>query len=139
MIINSKKQFKNLSPIFRKNEVVFAYLFGSQATGKNTKTSDYDIAVMLNEKLTPNKRFKIRLKLMAEISKILKTQNIDVVILNDIRDILFKFTIIKDGTAIYEKSHIKKVMFEFHTMTNYYDFSPFLNAYNKAYLKKSLA
>ena len=135
---NFKKEFRKLSPSFIKNEAIFAYLFGSKATGKDTKSSDYDIAIMLKEGLTTNKRFKTRLKLISEISKILKTQNIDIVILNDIQDVIFKFAIVKEGKTIYEKNHIKRVMFEFNVMTNYYDFSPFIDAYNQAYMKKAL-
>lgn len=135
---NVQSQVKKTKPIFKKYEVVFAYLFGSQATGTNTKSSDYDIAVMLPDKFNSNKRFKIRLKLMTELSCVLKTENIDVIILNDIRDIIFKFTIVKEGKTIYEKNHVKRVMFEFNVMTNYYDFSPFIDEYNKAYLKREL-
>ena len=86
----TKKQISELSKVFKKYNVQFAYLFGSQATGKANRKSDFDFAVMLPEKINKNKRFNVRLKLMAETGKISKTfDNTDVVILNDINSILF--------------------------------------------------
>jgi len=42
---------KSYKKIFQKYPVQAAYLFGSQATGKATKLSDYDFVVLLNEKV----------------------------------------------------------------------------------------
>jgi predicted nucleotidyltransferase len=135
----TKKQLKELARTFKKYNVVFAYLFGSQATGKAGRGSDYDFAVMLPEKYNSDKRFKIRLELMGEAGRIVKCENLDLVILNDINSILFKFVIISEGKVIYENDHLKRLKFELKTMNNYYDFSPFLNAYGKAFMERAMA
>lgn len=135
----SKLQLKMLKNAFRENGVVFAYLFGSQAAGTATKDSDFDFAVMLSEEVKKNKRFDIRLKLISEISRILKDDKIEVVVLNDTRSLLFKFVIVKEGKLFFEKDHSARVDFELKAMNEYYDYDSFLNSYNQAFLKRELA
>ena len=133
----TKTQIKEMSKIFAKHKVVFAYLFGSQATGKAVKSSDVDIAIMLDENIDAKKRFEIRCKIIPQLSKLFRKET-EVVVLNDTKSILFKFIIIKEGKMIYEKNHEKRFVFELKTMNEYYDFAPFIEKYNKAYLKREL-
>jgi uncharacterized protein len=135
----SKSQLKSLKTAFQKHGGVFAYLFGSQAAGTATKNSDFDFAVMLSDKIKKNKRFDIRLKLISEISRILKDDKVEIVVLNDTLSSFFKFVIIKEGEFVFERDHSARVDFELKTMNEYYDFSPFLDLYNQAYLKRELA
>jgi len=128
---------KGLMAIFEKNKVSFAYLFGSQANGSFGKDSDVDIAVMLPFEMKKEERFDLRLKLMGEISKILK-KKVDVAVLNDIRSLYFKYIIIKEGRIIYKKTDLSPADFESKTLGIYFDFRPFLENYNKAYVKRSL-
>lgn len=139
--INSeiRKKIRQLAKMFKKHRVVFAYLFGSRSTGKAVKESDFDVAIALPEKMDSGKRFTLRCKIMPEIARILKNEKIDVVVLNDINSILFKFAIIKEGIVIYEADHGARVLFELKIVNDYYDFSRFIEKYNEAYLKRELA
>jgi hypothetical protein len=76
--------------------------------------------------------------MISELSKIFKKET-EVVVLNDTKSILFKFVIIKEGELIYMKNHAERLMFELKTMNDYYDFTPFIEKYNEAYLKRELA
>lgn len=133
----NKVQINKIKALFKKKGVIFGYLFGSQAKGTAIKSSDFDFAVMLDEE-DKKKRFDMRCRMIGELTGIVGKNEVDLVVLNDIRDILFKFVIIKEGITIYEKDHLKRVMFELRAMNDYYDFKPFLEAYNKAYLKREL-
>jgi len=127
-----------LNSYFRKKkDILFAYLFGSAATQKgfNLK-SDIDIAIYLDEKVKDT--FKKRLRLMVETERSLNRET-EVVILNDINSIFFKFVIIKEGKLIFERDHQKRVEFELKTMQDYFDFKPFIEKYNHIYLKRELA
>ena len=128
---------KDLMAVFKRNKVSFAYLFGSQADGSFSKDSDVDIAVMLPFEMKKEERFDLRLNLMGEISKILK-KKVDVAVLNDIRSLYFKYIIIKEGRIIYKKTDLSPADFESKTLGIYFDFRPFLENYNKAYVKRSL-
>lgn len=128
---------KDLRAIFRVNSVVFAYLFGSQASGGSSKNSDIDIAVMLPWMVSKEERFETRLKLMSEVSKIFKKDS-DVIILNDTRSLFFKYVIIKEGKIIYQENEASEADFESKTLGMYFDFRPFLENYNNAYVKRIL-
>jgi len=62
-----------------RDDITFAYLFGSYAKGNQTHLSDIDIAVYLKyDKLV----FENKLQILSGLTKILKTDDIDLVILN---------------------------------------------------------
>ncbi len=136
----SKEKQNSLRKIFSQNDIIFAYLFGSQVNKKSvTQLSDIDIAVMFNEKINEQERFKKRLTLATDLSRIFNYQEVDLVVLNDQRDILFKFVILQEGKKIYENDHKKLLDYEVKTANDYYDFKPFLEQYNQAFAKKVLA
>jgi len=135
----TSKQLKNIKSVFQKQGAVFAYLFGSQATGIANSQSDFDFAVMFTDKIRKNKRFDVRLGIISEISKILQDDKVEAVVLNDLSDSFFKFVIVKEGRVIFERDHSARVDFEMKAMNEYYDFSPFLDLYNQAFLKRELA
>ncbi len=86
----NNKQLNNITKVLKKYKTIFAYLFGSQATGKANKKSDFDFAVMLEEK-DSNKRFSMRFKMISEIGRAINQgDNVEVVVLNDIESIFFK-------------------------------------------------
>lgn len=133
-------RFKNngeLMGLFKENGVLFAYLFGSQALGIVMDKSDIDIAVMLPLSTSKEERFETRLKLMGEVSKIFKKDS-DIIILNDTRSLFFKYIIMKEGKIIYQENEISAADFESKTLGMYFDFRPFLENYNKVYVKRSL-
>jgi predicted nucleotidyltransferase len=135
----SKEQQREINKMFEEEQVSFAYLFGSQANGTAIKNSDVDIAVMFNKDIGENERFKGRLKLMSKMPKIFSGKKVEVVSLNDIRDILFKFAIVQPGKIIFKKDYSALLDFDLRTTNDYYDFKPFLKMYNEAYAERSLA
>lgn len=90
---------KEIHPILEASGVIFAYLFGSQANGRAHKNSDVDIALYLKEK-NPQKRFETKLFLSSKLSSALKKE-VDIVILNDIKDNFLLFDILHEGKVIY--------------------------------------
>jgi predicted nucleotidyltransferase len=118
------------------NQVVFAYIFGSIALGVANKESDIDVAVYLDMNEVED-AFTKRIKLIEKFQTALGGP-VDVVILNDLSSLFFKFVIIKEGQVIFERDHGQRVNFELKTMQEYYDFLPFLEAYNKAYIQRTL-
>lgn len=118
----TKKAIKKLVYIIKKQPVITLYLFGSQATGKTTKLSDYDFAVQINESIKPSQYFNVQLELINTITDVLHTDKIDVLIINDIRvPLSLKFRIIKDGKILYCKDEIKKSRLEVKILSEYLD------------------
>ena len=56
----------------KQERVELAYLFGSVAEGNAGKLSDIDLAVFLDESLSKKERFNLQLKLISELTSILK-------------------------------------------------------------------
>ncbi len=134
-----KGQQRKMEELFEKRKVIFAYLFGSQANGTAIESSDVDIAVMFDDRIDEDERFENRLKLMTELSPIFKGKEVEVVSLNDVRDILFKFSIVQPGKIIFKKDYDALLDFDLKTTNEYYDFKPFLKMYNEAYAERELA
>lgn len=123
------QEIKNLTPIFEEyHQVKLVYIFGSRARENIGPLSDYDFAVYLDEK-DSIKRFDIRLELMGKISSKLKTDSVDLVIINDITEPELKFNIINDGKLIIEREPFK-ILIETKIMTEYIDFHDSLLRHN---------
>lgn len=107
--------------------IKLAYVFGSRALATVGPLSDYDFAFYLDAS-DKKKRFDIRLELVNQLSKILKTDKVDTVILNDVASPELKYSIIKDGILIYEKEPYK-ILIEPRILNEYFDFRDSLRRY----------
>jgi len=124
-----KKNLEKILAIFKLHpKIKLVYFFGSRVSGKTGPLSDYDFAVYLDEK-DKKKISKIRLELLDKISRVLKTDNIDVVVLNTVESPELKYNIIKEGKLILEKEPFK-VIIEPKILTEYFDFRILLLKYN---------
>lgn len=115
--------------------IALGYIFGSQITGHATRTSDVDVAVLFPAKTTPMKRFAMRLKLIGMLENALR-KPVDLVILNDIKSVFFKFVIISEGKKCLISDEDLMADFELAVMNDYIDFKPFLDSYNDHYVQK---
>jgi len=117
-----RKNIRNkLNRLFQQYpEIKLVYLFGSQARGKKGLLSDYDFAIYI-EAGDKRKIFEIKLQLLGEISRILHTDKIDLIILNCVREPELKYNIIKEGNLIFEKKPYK-LLVEPKILNEYFDF-----------------
>jgi len=116
-----KLKFQKLAQYFsRKREVKFAYLFGSYTKDNTCPLSDVDIAVYLDDKIKEDERFNFRLESMAQVSKLLKREDIDLIILND-SEISLAYEVIYYGKPIYSRDELKRIRFEARAMSLYFD------------------
>jgi predicted nucleotidyltransferase len=76
-----------LSRVFQSEAgVIAAYLYGSHADGCAHRDSDVDVAVLLDRAAYPTdrERFDARLRLIAELSAALGSNQVDLIVLNDV-------------------------------------------------------
>lgn len=109
-------------------EVKLAYLFGSRASGETGPLSDYDFAVYLDSK-DSKRNFNKKIELQNNISKILKTDNVDIVVLDNTKAPELKYSIITIGKLIKEVEPFKLIV-EPQIMNEYFDFHAGLLRYN---------
>ncbi|MEW6408326.1 MAG: nucleotidyltransferase domain-containing protein [Patescibacteria group bacterium] len=120
--------FNKLKNIFQSYpQIKLVYFFGSKAKGKADPLSDFDFAFYLDEK-DEKRMFEIKIELIDKISRELKTDKIDIVILNLTQSPELKYNIIKEGKIIYEKEPFK-VLIEPKILNEYFDFKIFLQKY----------
>ncbi|MEK6682147.1 MAG: nucleotidyltransferase domain-containing protein [Nitrospirota bacterium] len=118
-----------IKPIIQSHpEIKLAYFFGSQATNKAGAMSDFDFAFYMDERDT-KKLFDLRFTLMDEIGRALKTDKVDIVILNLTESPELKYNIIKEGELIYNVEPFK-VLIEPKILNEYFDFRNLLISHN---------
>lgn len=100
-------------------EVVFAYLFGGMARDTATPLSDIDIAVYLSEDADPEEE---RLEIVGRLAELLRTDEIDLVILNS-APLPLKARVIRDRHILTDKRPSLRHQFESLTLREYFDFS----------------
>ena len=124
----NKNELKLLQNIFRQYPALkLVYLFGSRASGKTGINSDYDFAFYIDEEKI--KAFYISLDIAGKISKALKIEDIDTVIINYSEYPELKYSIIKNGEIIYEIEPYK-LLLEPGILSEYFDFRYLLRKYN---------
>ena len=113
---------QKIKAIAEKYQVNTVYLFGSQATGKADKNSDYDFAVLLDKKV-PVKEYGWKLVyLTEEFMRLMNPNKVDVVIMNEPKiTYLLKFNIVKEGKVLYDINKEERVIMEVEAMRNWFD------------------
>ncbi len=101
-------------------EIKLAYLFGSRARGDVGPLSDWDFAVYVDG-LDSSQRFDLRLRLIGELCLKLKTNDVDVCVLNDIERPELKYNIVSEGVLLLEREPFK-VLVEPRIWNEYFDF-----------------
>jgi uncharacterized protein len=118
----------------RHRAIQAAYVFGSVATGRARPDSDIDVAVLVDERASPNGTLKVRLQLMADLGSALGRSDVEVVILNE-SPILLAHRVLSQGVLVYERSATQRVRFQVRTASRYLDLVPMLETQLR-YLKK---
>lgn len=124
----TQREIGKLSAFFKAHsEVKLVYFFGSRSRREHGKLSDYDFAVYLDSR-NKARMYEIKVDLIVKISQLLKTDNIDVVILNLTNNADLKYLVVKEGRLIYEKEPFK-VIVEPRILNEYFDFHKMLVKY----------
>ena len=112
-----------LVPVFERYraKVVFAYLFGSMAIGEVSPLSDVDIAVYLAEE-NRESFFDLKLALHADISRALKRNDVDLVVLNTIRNEMLTADVIRNGVVIFDRDTETREDYELKRLHESIDF-----------------
>lgn len=114
---------RRLSEALDKEGVVAAMLIGSQARGEAGPLSDVDIAVWHEPGLDRNQSWDLQLSLIGAASEALKTNEVDVVMLNKAPP-LFQHRAIRDAVSLVERDRAQRVRFETRALLDYFDTAP---------------
>jgi predicted nucleotidyltransferase len=107
------------------------YVFGSYAKGTAGPLSDIDIGILLNRAVARTAYFDLRLRYIAEAMTLLRTERVDVVLLNDAPTHL-AYEVISRGVLVLEGNRRGRVAFEADRITRYLDIKPLFAAQVRA-------
>jgi predicted nucleotidyltransferase len=112
-----------LPGILDHEPVSLAYLYGSVTTGRMHPFSDVDIALLVDEGLSPLDRLKLTLRIQLDVADQCDLSNADVRIIND-APLIFQGRVVCDGLLIYARDEQERIEFETATRLRYFDYQP---------------
>ena len=95
-----------LDRIAKDTHIVALYALGSLVTGDLKPLSDLDFGVLVSGKVDKQKRFDKHLDLIGMFNEVLKTDEVDLIMMND-APMRFSHNIIKSGKLIYCKDNLE--------------------------------
>jgi predicted nucleotidyltransferase len=106
-----------------RDEVSALYLFGSIGRGRETKESDIDIAILIDESRLKRKSYDILKKEYFSASPRFTLRPVDIVILNTASPHL-KHHILKTGKMLFDRNRRLRVLFTARAIVEYLDYKP---------------
>lgn len=145
MIKRKKIDFNKVDEAFPKIEDIFAqygvkivvaYLFGSYRRKMVTSLSDIDIAVLLDDAISEKDQFSLRGQIYSDLSKLLKTDEIDLLLLNN-APLNMQYGVLRDKKVLYCSDRKKMVDFESRVIKMYLDIKPLRDEFNREFFKRA--
>jgi predicted nucleotidyltransferase len=127
-----------LQCLFQQHPVRLAYLFGSQAIQRTHPSSDVDVAVLLDESLTPEERFAERLRLLGDLARIFGTDNMDLELLNEASPLL-AYEALRHGVLLYCADAQTRIECQVRTLRAYEDTIPLRRILSEAMVARLTA
>jgi len=123
-----------ITKIADDKDVVALFAFGSMADGHLKPLSDLDFGVLLSDSLGKKDRFTKSIDLIGVFNRKLKTDEVDLVILND-DPLRFAYQILKIGKLLYCRDENRLIDFIEKTIKLYLDFKPRRDQFDREFLK----
>ena len=127
-----QRLIESAAEIFEDSPVLFAYLYGSYATGETHPFSDLDIGIYIAE-LDIRKSLKLELSLSLKVDEMMgsKIQS-EVRVLNHLPlTVLGK--VLGEGVLLHSTDESRRIEFETRVRMAYFDFLPVIRRYRQAY------
>ncbi len=123
-----------IAKIAKDKDVVALYAFGSLADGNLKPLSDLDFGILLSDSLDKQERFKKSIDLIDTFNETLKTDEVDMVILND-DPLRFAYHILKTGKLLHCRDQNQLIDFAEKTIKLYLDFKSARDQIDQAFLE----
>ena len=134
-----KQKLRRVVPaVFEGTPVLFAYLYGSYATGLSHPFSDLDVGIYvegLDIRACLDLELSLALRLDEGLDHALQSE---VRVLNDL-PLVVKGRILAEADLIYTRDENRRIEFETRVRKAYFDFLPVIHQYQEAYKEKALS
>lgn len=115
-------------------DVIAFFAFGSFATGPLKPLSDLDFGILLNDRLDKSQRFEKHLELIGLFTDTFRTDEIDLIILND-APLRMAFQILKTGRMLTCRNTTALIDFRERVVKKYLDFKCMRDAFDAVFLE----
>ncbi len=122
MMMDAKALGEAIREVAAQQGARLTYLFGSHASGAARADSDVDVAVLLSE-TSADQRFEARLAFIGALTARLRTDAVDVVLLNEAPPAL-AFEVLKRGRLLHAVTDLERIEFQVRTVRAYEDTAP---------------
>ena len=129
--VNEETLWKTTEVLAARPEVVLAYLFCSYARGRPTPISDIDFAVLLSGDVPREGYLDAQIALMRALTKIFRSDEVQVVILNAAPPLL-AYKVIVEGKLLTCRDPVARVRFQVRATQRYFDTRPLRRALAEA-------
>jgi predicted nucleotidyltransferase len=126
---------ERLSRVLDREGVIAAMLIGSQARGTPGPLSDVDIAVWHEPGLDPAGQLQLQLKLARLAGETLRTNEVDIVMLNQAPPLL-RHRAIRDRKLLVERDSVARVRLDARALLDYLDTKPLRAEMSRGLLKR---
>jgi len=123
-----------INRISQDKEIIALFTFGSLANGELNPLSDLDFGVFVSNKLDQDTRFDKHLNLIGLFNKVLETDEVDLILMND-APMRFSYNIISSGKLLFCADSGAITEFIEKTIKVYLDFRYFRDEFDKEFLK----
>lgn len=100
----------------KEPRIKLAYVLGSIISGRAKRSSDFDLAVVVESSDKTDYKYIYSL-----ISDMNFPKDLDLSVVDKTSSPLFLFQIVSTGQCIYQRSEKERISFEAYTLKNYYD------------------
>jgi predicted nucleotidyltransferase len=123
-----------IQAIKQRSEVVALYSFGSVVKNDLKPLSDLDYAILLSGQLSKRQRFDEHLELIGIFNNVFRTDEIDLIILND-APLRFCYVILKTGKLLYFRNKDDLIDLRDQVLKYYLDFKYFRESFDQVFLE----
>ncbi|MCM8762423.1 MAG: nucleotidyltransferase domain-containing protein [Candidatus Omnitrophica bacterium] len=118
--------------LMKERDIVFAYILGSYADGCPGPLSDFDIGIYIEES---KEIFEKKLYLNFIITDILKTDEVDIIILNTASPFFIHHSL-KNAKLLFSKDERTRFSFLVKNMKEYFDMQYYYVRFKESLLKR---
>lgn len=130
------EQLRRVLPtLLRDTPIDVAYLYGSMARGRATRSSDVDIALLATAPLSPKERLQLELRLEQALADRYDLPNADVRVLNG-APLRFQGRVLTGAVLLYSRNEERRVAFETRVRSAYFDFLPVIHQMRQAFFDR---
>jgi predicted nucleotidyltransferase len=120
---------------FKKLGVFIVYLFGSRATGREMRSSDIDIGIVLKDPPMEEDTRALYNDLYKILIEMYPSSKLDIVFLQ-IASLSLQYFAIKEGRVLFEEDPIFRADYENLVINQYLDFRPVLDFFDRVIMEK---